>query len=125
MRLELSLLLVAVLVSTGCTSDTGSYGNDTVINYEDGVSVERVENIHTALEESGFQKIDANLTKENSTRYTIGLRTGIEEKEIGLNDQYRFQQAATVIDYYAFNRSEVFQLNGYNTQGQLISQFTQ
>ena len=120
-------LLALTVLATGCTSNLTqeSYGNNTVIEYSNDISQERVKAIHSGLVESGWDLNKANVTKQNETWYTVNLQTDIEEARITPSQQYRFQQTATLVEYNAFQRNETLQLRSYNTEGRLISVFTQ
>lgn len=120
----LAAVMIAVAVSGCTTTDSESYGNETVIEYSD-VSQEKIESIHSGLVDIGWDSNNANVTQENETWYTVNLQTDIKEQELNATQQYRFQQTATMLDYQAFNENETLQLKAYNTDSELISLFTQ
>lgn len=122
-KVALSMIFLSVIAS-GCTTDTENYGNETAIEHS-GISEEKIQSIHKGLVESGWNSHRANVTQENSTWYTVNLETGLNIQELNATQQYRFQQTATMLEYQAFNEDETLQLKAYNTNGELISLFTQ
>jgi len=128
--MERQVVLTAVLLTvlaSGCTAveNTESYGNNTVVEYNDEISQERITGIHSALIERGFESNNANVTKQSASWYTVNLETDITESQVTPGQQYSFQQTATLIEFNSFQRNETLQLRSYNTNGELISVFTQ
>jgi len=125
-QVVLTAVLLTVLVS-GCTAveNTERYGNNTVVEYNDEISQERITGIHSALIERGFESNNANVTKQNASWYTVNLETDITESQVSPSQRYTFQQTATLIEFNSFQRNETLQLRSYNTNGELISVFTQ
>ena len=125
-ELVLTTILITVLAS-GCTTveNTESYGNNTVVEYNDEISQERISGIHSALIERGFESNNANVTKQNASWYTVNLETDITETQVSPSQRYTFQQTATLIEFNSFQRNETLQLRSYNRNGELISVFTQ
>ena len=122
----LLIAIVSTILVSGCIdSKTESFGNETVISYSEEVSQERIAGIHSALVENGWNSNKANVTRENASWYTVNLETDITETQVTPSQQYSFQQTATLIEYNAFQRNETLQLRSYNTDGRLISVFTQ
>lgn len=118
--------LFLILVTTGCaTSTQNEYGNETVISYGDGIDEELVSNVHNALQESGWTENKANITAENNSYYTVGLETGLETSNPGLDEQYRFQSTATMIQATSLQSNQTLELQAYNTQGETIGLFRQ
>jgi len=127
MSKSILLALVAVTVlASGCTSiSTETYGNNTVIDYSNDIAQERIEEIHSGLVDSGWDSNKANITKQNESWYTVNLQTDIEQSRVTPSQQFEFQETATLIEYNAFRDNETLQLRSYNTEGRLISVFTQ
>jgi|GEM_PF-1741170 len=127
MSKSILLALVAVTVlASGCTSiSTETYGNNTVIDYSNDIAQERIEEIHFGLVDSGWDSNKANITKQNESWYTVNLQTDIEQSRVTPSQQFEFQETATLIEYNAFRDNETLQLRSYNTEGRLISVFTQ
>lgn len=125
-RILLAVIVLSFLAS-GCTESITqeSYGNNTEIEYDNSISQERIEGIHSALVERGWDSNKANVTTENASWYTVNLQTDIEESRVRPGQQYSFQQTATLIEYNSFRDNETLQLRSYNRNGKLISVFTQ
>ncbi len=113
-----------VIVVSGCTG-LSTYGENTVLMYEDEIEQDRVEDIHSALTETEWEGQKANITKTNETWYTLSVETDIQEPQITVDRQFQIQQNAFQIKSAAFTNQEVLELKAYNTEGEELATFAQ
>jgi hypothetical protein len=115
------LALATVLLAAAIIKPESPYevsGTYNTVNYtSEDINDSQALQIRRALNETGWENVEAGVEKLNSTYHRINLSTDIQGRP-DLNQRYKMQKTVTVTRYRAFRDSTTI-LNVYGTQGRI------